>query len=114
MTRKESRVARGLSPVSEARAAWYRARSLRQMSAQAAEGRELITAYKLAHGCADCGYNRHPAALDLDHLPQFAKRAEVGRLAGAGRDAILAELAKCEVVCANCHRIRTGQRAGYL
>src|SRR5262245_59263926 len=112
MTRRESRVARGLAPVSPARAEWYRERSLRKLLPAAAEGKALITEYKLARGCTDCGYRAHAAALDLDHLPGFEKRANVGRL--FSREAILAELAKCEVVCANCHRIRTGQRAGYL
>jgi len=113
MTRKESRVARGLPPVSEARRAYNRARALNGgIATSGLAARALIAEYKLAHGCTDCGYRGHPAALDLDHLPGFEKRANVGRL--LGREAILAELAKCEVVCANCHRIRTGQRAGYL
>jgi hypothetical protein len=29
-------------------------------------------------------------------------------------DDVLAEMAKCDVVCANCHRRRTARRGGFL
>lgn len=64
-------------------------------------------------GCVDCGYNKHPAALDFDHLHGFTKRAGVGTMVRRSWGDILEEIAKCEVVCANCHRIRTiGRRNG--
>jgi hypothetical protein len=58
--------------------------------------------------CADCGIKYHPIVMDFDHLPQFKKNHEISRLAKTGdKEAILAEIAKCELVCANCHRMRT-------
>jgi hypothetical protein len=70
-----------------------------------------LTALKLERGCADCGYDAHPAALHFDHLPGTVKRAEVGRLRGwTTWRRLLEEIAKCEVVCANCHAIRTASR----
>ena len=58
-------------------------------------------------GCVDCGYCEHLAALDFDHvsgekerLVSFAKSIEQAKT----------EIAKCEVRCANCHRIRTWER----
>jgi hypothetical protein len=50
--------------------------------------------------------------LDYDHRPSEEKKANVSILVkrGAARDVILAEMAKCDLVCANCHRIRTYQR----
>lgn len=89
------------------------------IGARYAEGRRrrqrevlaYIQAIKLERGCADCGFRDHPAALDFDHLPGFIKEHKVATLAaGAKRSKIDAELAKCEVVCANCHRIRTAER----
>ena len=60
--------------------------------------------------CMDCGRRFHPSAMEFDHLPQFKKRFEVGHWAQYSRKAIHAEIAKCEVVCSNCHRVRTWVR----
>ncbi len=65
---------------------------------------------KMARGCADCGFNTHPEALHFDHLPGFTKTKEVSRLIYGTRTALDNEIAKCEVVCANCHAIRTAGR----
>lgn len=72
----------------------------------------FLSSLKVQRGCADCGYNAHAAALDFDHLPGTQKCGEVGRMATWDEtvDAALAEIEKCEVVCANCHRIRTYER----
>lgn len=76
-----------------------------------AENRAWLDAYKVEKGCADCGYNAHPRALDFDHIGTD-KIADVGWLVHAvvSWTRILAEIAKCEVVCANCHRVRTADR----
>ncbi len=59
--------------------------------------------------CADCGKRFPPEAMDFDHLGD--KTLEISRLiVDAGTETLLAEIAKCEVVCANCHRIRTQAR----
>lgn len=65
---------------------------------------------KVESGCADCGYNSHPEAMDLDHLPQFEKHKAVSSMMTKAWTRIEAEIAKCEVVCANCHRVRTANR----
>lgn len=73
--------------------------------------RARINEIKLERGCADCGYRAHPAALDFDHLPGFEKRHTVAWLISRNRLAdALTEIEKCEVVCANCHRVRTATR----
>jgi hypothetical protein len=49
--------------------------------------------------------------MDFDHLTPDSKQGEVMRLIGrAGMPRILSEVAKCEIVCANCHRMRTYNR----
>lgn len=61
--------------------------------------------------CQDCDQRFPPCAMDFDHRDPASKRAAVTRLIGrAGIDRILDEAAKCDIVCANCHRLRTFQR----
>ena len=62
--------------------------------------------------CADCG-NRYPTVcMDFDHT-EDNKEFDI---AGTSRslENVLTEIAKCEVVCSNCHRIRTAQRGQYV
>lgn len=77
---------------------------------RAKRNRAYLQQIKVERGCADCGFNSHPAALDFDHLPGVDKKYRVCTMAEMRRTAVDAEIAKCEVVCANCHRIRTIQR----
>lgn len=76
-----------------------------------AKKRDLLQAIKLERGCADCGYKAHPAALDFDHRPGEVKLLSVGRqVSNVGIARLLAEVEKCDVVCSNCHRIRSFER----
>lgn len=85
-----------------------------QMRARYQAKRDAVDAHKLSVGCVDCGYKAHPAALHFDHVVQARKRAEIALMVTSGQSMaeIMAEIAKCEVVCANCHAIRTHSR-GY-
>jgi hypothetical protein len=69
-------------------------------------------AIKLARGCDDCGWRAHPRGLDWDHAG--FKGADVARLMAQARpwEEIEAEIALCDLRCANCHRIRTLERLG--
>lgn len=78
---------------------------------RSAKFRAYVQAIKVERGCADCGYNAHPAALDFDHLPGHLKAGKLASMAcGSSMKTIHAEIDKCDVVCANCHRIRTAER----
>lgn len=61
--------------------------------------------------CADCGNMFPPECMDFDHV-RGEKLFAIGN--GAVRHyslaRVIAEIAKCELVCANCHRIRTRRR----
>jgi len=71
--------------------------------------REII-AIKKAVPCKDCGIKYPPYVMDFDHIKGSKIRA-VGRFTNHGsKKALLAEIEKCEVVCSNCHRIRTHNR----
>lgn len=73
---------------------------------------EILNRIKLERGCADCGYRAHPVALEFDHLPGTIKGHNIARMASGAHslEAIFQEIKKCEVVCSNCHRIRTYER----
>lgn len=73
----------------------------------------VIDKIKMDSGCVDCGYREHPAALHFDHIDPKSKRFSIAKGLTRSWDAILAEIAKCEVRCANCHAIR-GVREGHL
>ncbi len=58
--------------------------------------------------CADCGGRFPKAAMDFDHRDPATKKYTVSRmLLRTTTEEILREAAKCDVVCANCHRMRT-------
>ena len=72
-----------------------------------AERRAMLDAIKVQSGCVDCGYKDHPAALDFDHKDGVDKRYNIAAIPMYRWETIEAEIAKCEVRCANCHRIRS-------
>jgi hypothetical protein len=83
-----------------------KARLLRSVPATRAENRRRIIEYLATHPCVDCG-EADIVVLEFDHLGD--KVADVSAYASGGRTwaRILAEIEKCEVRCANCHRRKT-------
>lgn len=61
--------------------------------------------------CMDCGGIFDPVCMDFDHRPGEVKSFNVAAWrnfsANVTTAKLHAEIAKCDVVCANCHRIRT-------
>lgn len=57
--------------------------------------------------CTDCGGGYPSYVMDLDHLDPSLKLGSVGEMARRGLHKTREEIAKCEAVCANCHRERT-------
>ena len=74
--------------------------------------RDWMAQYKLDLGCTDCGYNEHPHALEFDHV-MGEKEFNVSQGQDKSYKALLEEISKCDVMCANCHRIRTAERGGF-
>ncbi len=74
---------------------------------------ERLKALKDGQRCMDCGHPFRYFQLDYDHRPGEQKRAPVARLASqnCSWETIEAEIAKCDLICANCHRMRTWLRA---
>lgn len=61
--------------------------------------------------CTDCGAIYPPYIMQWDHLPEFEKSFTIGSNWQYSEARILDEIAKCELVCANCHAERTHNRA---
>lgn len=62
--------------------------------------------------CCDCGKNFPMCCMDFDHRIDEKKMYNIGSMFAHhySRKLIESELAKCELVCSNCHRIRTQKR----
>ena len=74
--------------------------------------KKFIRDYKLENSvCTDCQISYPPHILDFDHLRD--KKFQLSGTVANGRtiDTIKQEIAKCELVCANCHRHRTFMRS---
>ena len=65
-----------------------------------------------AHPCTDCG-ERDPLVLEFDHIGEKSFGISHA-LRGHNWQRVLDEIARCEVVCANCHRRRTIQRGRFM
>ncbi len=74
-----------------------------------ARAREWLAQYKLKHGCVDCGYSDHYAALQLDHEGEKSVEIADARSSIARLEAEI-ERGECVVRCANCHSIKTWER----
>ncbi len=74
--------------------------------------REFILAYLKSHSCVDCGLN-DIRVLDFDHVKGKFMGISVMVRRCHSIDSIKKEIEKCDVRCANCHRIKTFERGNY-
>ncbi|HEY8731110.1 MAG TPA: hypothetical protein VIN69_03915 [Candidatus Limnocylindria bacterium] len=83
-----------------------------QRAATKVANRMRLLAYLLEHPCVDCG-EPNLVVLDFDHLRD--KRWSITYMVSGGFpwSTIETEIAKCQVRCANCHRIKTARERGF-
>jgi hypothetical protein len=89
----------------------YIASARRRKIALIEERMQYLVAFLQDHPCVDCGES-DPIVLEFDHLRDKKFGISDG-LQGRRWQDVLDEIAKCEVVCANCHRRRTAKRGGF-
>lgn len=81
--------------------------NLENVKANRAKKRAFINQLK-DNPCVDCGGRFHPEAMHFDHLRD--KKRGIADLTTCSVSRILDEVQKCELVCANCHAVRTYNR----
>jgi len=78
----------------------------------------MVLELKTNTPCADCGHFFHPYIMEFDHV-RGEKVAPVSQMVNQrtwSNQALLDEIAKCDLVCANCHKMRsfkTGKFSGH-
>lgn len=91
------------------REVWYPLNREKQLAVVAETKRRLaadINALKLARGCDRCGYDLHAVALDFHHRVGERKLFTIAAaIRTRGRSQAVAEIEKCDLLCANCHRV---------
>lgn len=77
--------------------------------------KEFIDNYLENNSCCICGFS-DIRALDFDHIDRSNKVKEVKRLMNGtpSLERLKEEIDKCQVLCANCHRIKTLEDKDYL
>lgn len=90
--------------------AYYVAKAKKGRDAQLAINRRAVETYLLDHPCVDCG-EVDPVVLEFDHV-RGEKLKPVSTLVWypATLQALMSEVAKCDVRCANCHRRKTARQ----
>jgi hypothetical protein len=83
-----------------------RAKSVRGAKKRRTKLRQMLAELKDVP-CMDCRGKFPTCVMDFDHGTSAKNFAISTRLVEVSRERLLTEIAKCEVVCANCHRIRT-------
>jgi len=90
---------------------WYsrnRAKKIQEVHARRNRLREVLRELKSVP-CGDCNQSYPYYVMDFDHV-RGRKIGNVATLAQSNPDAAIREAKKCDVVCANCHRLRSNWR----
>ena len=81
---------------------YFKTKNLRRK----AEIRDIVTEIKKQSTCAKCGFSDY-RALQFHHRDGQDKKFNIGqvKVSGAGEKRLMEEIAKCDILCANCHSI---------
>lgn len=74
---------------------------------QRSSNREWYQELKSKTPCAKCGVQYPYYVMDYDHIDPNTKTTCIAKMMGHSKKAILNEITKCELLCANCHREKT-------
>lgn len=93
---------------------WHKSANRREsnkawIAKRTAENNEKILEYFRAHPCASCG-EEDPLVLEFHHKNPDEKTSDISVLKKSSTEKLFAEIAKCDVLCANCHRRITARQ----
>ncbi len=73
---------------------------------------KFVLDYKINGKCYDCGLRGvdYPEVLEFDHLRDKEFNVSEYSYTTSSINKVKKEISKCDLVCANCHRIRTAKR----
>ena len=74
--------------------------------------RKYIQEFKQSKGCMDCKEDYPYYVLEFDHREGEEKLFNISRATGiVNLSEVIKEIDKCDVVCSNCHKVRTWKRS---
>ena len=88
----------------------HRRRNLSKLEISRISRQQAITQIKAEAHCVRCGawFPNNPEVMDFDHTQD--KKFNISQVDGRSVQEIIKEMEKCQLLCANCHRIITRQR----
>ena len=90
-----------------------RQKSLERSKQSRDRRKAYVNKIKESKPCSDCNKYYPYYVMQFDHIPE--RGAKIGSINNlirtAGMQKLLGEIEKCEVVCGNCHSIRTHSRS---
>src|SRR6478752_4482330 len=90
---------------------YYVAKAGKRNKVTKQDNRIWLIKYLQEHPCESCG-NSDIEVLEFDHLDRELKGGEVSRFLTCSLERLQAEVTKCRVLCANCHRKWTRKQMG--
>jgi hypothetical protein len=93
------------------RKSWYKKNRKKHIQIANKTKEKIANAIRNAKNvpCMDCGIQYPYYVMDFDHV-KGPKKFNLHKGTRSGMNKVLQEIAKCEIVCANCHRQRTHSR----
>lgn len=73
---------------------------------------DVVYQYLQTHPCEHCGETDF-RCLDFDHIDQSTKQYSISAMLGHSLELLQTEMAKCRILCANCHRKHTAVQLGF-
>ncbi len=101
-------------PIKQRDAARKWARNNKGNATRNREASKALILEAKARPCMDCGNTFPTVCMDFDHRDDEDKVSRVSAMRHYSLDKLRAEIEKCDVVCSNCHRIRTVSKGQHL